>query len=175
MNIVDDMISSKGLAENSRKTYVRYIRDGCIKIKHKVMFPLPIDLCEKALATQTIVITPLDEQTLYTPSEEYIVLIIQAAAAFVMTKHKPAPLQANDFHSHTRKKHDKFRVRHLEQGEKQFSAFALFLEFKIQQTKITSYSILSLFVSDIRPFEHDRRDRSKEWEQKAEARKDVFC
>lgn len=53
-----------------------------------------------------------------------------------------------------------FRAR-----QKKLSTFQLFLDTKIQKTKILSRSIMSLFISAKRPFDYDDRHKLKKWEK----------
>lgn len=59
---------------------------------------------------------------------------------------------------------DNLHVRGLEQDQEKSSFFALFLHSKVDQSKLISHSSASLFISTIRPFNYNARERSKKWE-----------
>lgn len=68
--------------------------------KHQVALPLLGKLYEVALVTKTLVITHLEDLSLYKASEENVLLIMQPAEVFFMDNHKPFHFHANSFYRH---------------------------------------------------------------------------
>lgn len=89
------MMSSTFLAANSRATNIHSITVGKMMIKDKFMLPLIQKLSKDALAAKTLGTMHLDDQKLYSFSENDILLMIQGADAFVENDHKRAAFYAD--------------------------------------------------------------------------------
>lgn len=89
----------------------------------------------------------------------------------VKCAHEPLPLHSNASCSSARVILDETYTHHSKQRKEQLSSFALFVETKLQQTKLTSRSILSLCTSAFRSFDYNMRDRSKKGDERLGARK----
>lgn len=85
--------------------------------------------------------------------------MMQAADAFVKNNYKPAPFHSESCYKHDKLLLDGLHFRYVEQGKERFSTVALFLETKIQQRKLSSHSVLSIFTSDIVLFAYDATHR----------------
>lgn len=106
-------------------------------------------------------ITHLDDEGLHISTEEDILLMIQAADAFVNDDLKPAPFHASTFYCHRKAILDKFHVSHLAQGEEMLPKFVLLFQKKIQQARSITHTIIFLFVITMRYFYYDARYMSK--------------
>lgn len=78
------------------------------------------------------------------------------------------------FFRHAKSSIVEVHVLHLKHNKEKFLNFALFLDRRIQQTKIVSHTNMSLFSSTIDYLEHDTRNISKTWLAKTEIRKKSF-
>lgn len=136
------------LAGNYKATYVYYISVRKMTIKEKVMLSLLLNCERNALAAKIIFNEHLDDRILYWLTEGNILLKIEGPGAFVRNDHVPVHLQANDIHSYGNALLGIFHARHLEQIEKRFVTFPLFLENNIQQVKVKSDSTTS-FSSEL--------------------------
>lgn len=90
MHYLDDMISSSFLAASSKATCESYIRVRKMSFKHQGLLCLSMKPGENASAANTFCITPLADQSLYIPSEEDNLIVIQTPDAFAKNSHMPA-------------------------------------------------------------------------------------
>lgn len=87
---------------------------------------------------------------------------------FVKINHKPTLSNANSYFRHVRTFLNELHVYHLKQDRGMFPNFALFLDTEIQQTEIVFVFTTSLFVSTLRPFDHDTKKRANKKDAKTE-------
>lgn len=78
--------------------------------------------------------------------------------------HKHSTLHASEMFRQARTLLDDFHLRHLAHDNERFLSFALFFDEEIQQTKISSHLIMSVFIGTICPFDYNASERSKKWE-----------
>lgn len=123
-------------------------------------------LRKDAPAAKILGIAHHDGLNLHTPSQMNDPILLQTADVFVRKDYKLAPLHPNSFYRHARALLDTFYVRRLQQDSEKFSTFALFHNTKIRQTKNTFHSISLQFMTTMRPFSCDARDKVKMWEEK---------
>lgn len=83
MSIVKNIMSPNHLAANCEATYVRYMIDDNILIKHKGLLSLLANDGSDAPAASVLDIIDPDNQIFHIPSEEDIHFKIQAADKFV--------------------------------------------------------------------------------------------
>lgn len=152
-NIVKNLTFPKILPANSRATNIRYITLGERIFKRHRVLSLLEKLCKDASAAKTHGITLHVDLRIYIFCEEDIRLTIHAAYALIQNDQEPAFSLAKSLYRHGRALFDGFPVCHLEQGLEKFPTFALFIETKLQQIKLISYSIMPLFITTMRPFD----------------------
>lgn len=58
---------------------------------------------------------------------------------------------------------DEMDARYLGQNQEKFPSLALLLETKIQNTKSIYHSTMILFISTMRSFDYDAKDKSNKW------------
>lgn len=78
MRIVNEMSSSNILAANSRAKYAYCIEVAMLKIKHKQVLPLPLNMGGDEPDAKALNITNLDSLSTYIYYQEDILFIIQA-------------------------------------------------------------------------------------------------
>lgn len=76
MKIADDIKSSKVLVASFRVTYLRYVIDSRIMIKHKDLLPLPKYVSTIAPAADTLGIMHMKDPSLYIFSQKDSFLMI---------------------------------------------------------------------------------------------------
>lgn len=101
--------------------------------------------------------------------------MILAADAFIKNDHETAPFHANHFYRQTTSYFDELYICYLEREEERFPSFALYLDTKIQKTKIIFNDIVSLPISIIRSFHYNAMENSKNWESKLRCAKRGVC
>lgn len=151
----------------SAKQAIRYITAGMMMFRYQGGLRFLVKQGKDVSGANTICITALDDPNLYTCSEEVIRLMTNDSHVIVKNDHKPVIFQANDSYRLSGALMDKVYIRHLEQDEMNFPTFAQFLDVKIRQTTVISHLIMYLFISTMRPFNCNAREKSKNW------RKDV--
>lgn len=144
VDILEEMTYANFLGTNSKAAHLRYIRDGKMMLNHQRTLSLFVKLVKCLPAAKTIGITHLVDLSLYTFSEEEIVLMIQPTDTFLKKDHETAPFHVNSFSKRARAFSNELPVRNLEQEKEKFPNFALFLDTKIHQTKTISLSWLYL-------------------------------
>lgn len=94
LDIVEDMMSFNNLSAYSRATNICCIGVCKVKIEKQGVLSLLGKLGKDATAAKTVCITQLDDPSLYTSSKEYILLMNEAADAFVKSDHELALFHA---------------------------------------------------------------------------------
>lgn len=79
-------------------------------------------------------------------------LMFQGAISVVKDDRKPTLFHPNYFYRHEKPLLDELHVRRLEEDKGEFPIIALFLDTTIHQTRTISHSIMSVFISTVRPF-----------------------
>lgn len=160
-DIVDDVMSSNFLATNSLVTYARYIRVRKISCKKEDVLLLLVSLSSDTPVAKMLGSTHLDDPVLYISSEEEVLSMIQAADSSSKSDHRMAPFHNRAFYRHSNALLNELNAPHVKQNGEMFPSFATFLDTKFRQTEIITHSILSLFVTTMRPFDYNERDKSK--------------
>lgn len=75
----------------------------------------------------------------------------------------------NVLHKHARALFANLHISHSKQDVERFPPFELFLETKMLQIKIISYSIMPLFISAMRSVVYNASEEFHQWEPRAEA------
>lgn len=136
-------------------------------MKNLSLLPHSEKLSKDALVTKAHGITHLDNPSLYISCGEDILIMIQAADAFFRNNHKPTPYHVNFIHRHAKAVLDKLHVGGLNKDWKKFPTFALFIDTKLQQTKIIFYFMMSLSLNTEFFSDYNARDKPKKWNAKA--------
>lgn len=122
-------------------------------IQHQGLLPYLEKLGVDASAANALGFTHPADPSIYIFYQKYILLIIQTADAFVKNGNKPAPFHSNFIYSDARAFLGELHVCYLEQDQNSFLTFALFLDLTIQQIKVRSDLIMSLFTSTLLPID----------------------
>lgn len=126
MDIAEDMMSSEFFAARAKATYICYSTGKRMIIKLRGFSRVLLKLRMNAVMAETLDITYFHDPTIYIPSEQAILLIIQAAVAIARNDQKPAYFQTNYFYAYGRALVDELHLHRLEQNKEKFLAFALF-------------------------------------------------
>lgn len=137
------------------------------------MLTLPRKLAKDAPVAKNFGITHLADPSFYLSSEKEMLVLIQAAHTFVQNDHNTAPFQASSFSGHGIVLLDEVHVCHLEQDQGRLPYFALYFDIKIQQTKLVSYTIVSLYIRPIHSFDYNVTDNLKAQDASAKGLKCV--
>lgn len=113
--------------------------------------------------------THLNNPGLHISTEAGILLMIQAANAFVKTGQKSTLFHAIAFNGYAKYLPFELHVRQMKRGEEKFLKFAIF-QTNILQTRDITNPLMSLFITTMQPFRYNARDKLKRWEVKSEMR-----
>lgn len=102
INIINDMIYPNLLGVSSLATYVPYIRVDRMRISHKDVLYLLIDLGKNVKPTRSLAITNLGDPSLYIASEKVMFNMIQSTEAFVKNYQNSIYLHADELYRHGR-------------------------------------------------------------------------
>lgn len=94
----------------------------------------------------------------------YIFFMIQAIELLVKHDHNPSRFHSNSVYKHAGSLLDELYRRGLEQYKENCPTLAPFLDTTIQRTKITARLIIYQFISTMRPFAYDAREKPRNWE-----------
>lgn len=143
-------------------------------IKHQGLPHSLVKPGKDASMAENLVITDLDNTSLYICSEEDVIIMTQAANVFVKNDHKTALFHANISYIQARFLLPELLVHHLRQEKEPFLTFSLLPDTKIGKTKIKSDSILSLFICIMRHFEYIARENRRSERQRQGCAKGYF-
>lgn len=110
----------------------------------------------------------LNDSSLYLFSDEDILLMAEAAGTLVKNDYRSDPFHARSFYRYAQAHLDELHPLHFEQDVEKLPTFALFLDTKLQQTKINCHPTMYLFISAMRAFDYSVEYKSKKWKRKAE-------
>lgn len=102
-------------------------------------------------------IAHLDDPILYIYSEKDILLILKATDYFVTNDHRPTPFHTILLYKCARALFDELQIQDFQQGKEKFPIFTLSLNTEIEHRNRISHSVMSLFISTMRPFDDDGR------------------
>lgn len=162
------------MAANSRATYIRYFTAGKMQVKQKGVLPILVKQSGNVPAAKTLCITQPNDPSLFIFSQEDILVKIQDTDASVKNNNEPAQFHTNSLYRHAKAPLEKLLVQLLKQDEEQLPTFVLFLDTMYHITEIVFYSITCPFISTMRPFDHDSRNKCNKWGSKLRCAKADF-
>lgn len=161
MDIVNVIFSSNFFASNCRATYVRHNKFGMMVSTHHGVLVLLGKFNKDSSASKTPGITSLGDGILNISSEEDNLPMIAAAKEFVGNGRKAARFHTNTRYRHAKDLFDELRTRHAEEDKEQSFIFVLFLQTRIQQAKLVSISVTSLFFSTMNSVDYEAEGKLK--------------
>lgn len=102
------------------------------------MLPVLVKLGRNDQAAKTLVFTHLHDTTLYTSSQEDIILIVHATDVFLNIAQNPVSFHLNYSYEHVTTLLIGLQIRNIEQEGEQFLEFTLITDKNTQETKMMS-------------------------------------
>lgn len=155
MDLVEGMMNSTFMATISRAIYICYIRVDKTTIKHQCVLSFHLKL-GKDTRGEAACHCVLGDSSFYISSVADILYMAQAADELVKKNRQPAPRHANAFYRNAMTLFDEPHACHLAREEEKCPILEQICDTKIQQTQ-NSHSLISLFISTMRPFQNEAR------------------
>lgn len=127
-------------------------------LTHKAVLSLFKQLYKDTAVGRILGIILFDYGSLYISSKKEFFLTFQIAEEFVKNDRKPAPFHANSVWRHVRAFVDELYIGTLKQEKEIFPFLVMILNRQIQQTKMITYLIMFLLISNIYLFSIEARE-----------------